>query len=264
MLEVVQHGPVTELRMATSFFGRGRYWASAFYFDGLLFDAGPPRTAQALADWLRERSLRVVLNTHVHEDHVGGDHALPLKPLVSPLGLDRLAHPPRTQPFRQLAWGRAKPALGQPLGPVVEADGLRLEVLPTPGHSDDHVIFIETQRGWAFTGDLFVHARIRYAQADENVLQTLGSLQRALKADFRELYCGHAGRVPDGKAALRRKIQYLEDIRGQALHLRQDGLGDEAIARRLFHRLGSWHWITAGWFSEVNLIHQLLGENHAS
>ncbi len=259
MLEVVQHGPVTELRMATSFFGRGLIWASAFYFDGLLVDAGLPRTAQALAGWLRQRPLHLVLNTHVHEDHVGGDYALPLKPLVSPLGLDRLAHPPRTQPFRLLAWGRARPALGEPLGPVVEADGFQLEVLPTPGHSDDHVIFIEKQRGWAFTGDLFVHTRIRYAQADENVLQILGSLQRAVKADFQELYCGHAGRVPDGKEALRRKIQYLEDIRGQALRLRQDGLGDVAIARRLFHRLGSWHWITGGWFSEVNLIHQLLG-----
>lgn len=263
MLRIADHGLVTELRFATSYFGRGMYWASAFYVDGLLVDSGPPHTAPELAAWLRDLPLKMAVNTHAHEDHVGGDHVLPLTPLAPAASLERLAHPPRIQPFRHLAWGRAKPVTALPLGSVVDAGSLRLEVLPTPGHSDDHVILVESQRGWAFTGDLFVSDRIRYAQADEDVLQALGSMRKALEADFDEIYCGHAGRVPDGKNALRRKIQFLEDLRGRALRLREQGMGEVAIARQVFGRLGTWHWITGGWFSEVNLIHQLLGAEHA-
>ena len=263
MLQIADHGLVTELRMATSFFGRGMVWASAFHVDGVLVDAGPPRTAPALAEWLRNHPLKIAVNTHAHEDHVGGDYLLPVTPLAPAASLERLAHPPRIQPFRHLAWGRARPVAAQPLGPSVEAGSLHFEVLPTPGHSDDHVVFVEPEHGWAFTGDLFVSDRIHYAQADEDVLEAMGSMRRALEADFEEIYCGHAGRVPDGKNALRRKIQFLEDVRGRALRLREQGLDEAAIARQVFGRLGNWHWITGGWFSEVNLIHQLLGDGDA-
>ena len=82
MLQIADHGLVTELRMATNFFGRGMVWASAFYVDGVLVDAGPPRTAPALAEWLRNHPLKIAVNTHAHEDHVGGDYLLPVTPLA--------------------------------------------------------------------------------------------------------------------------------------------------------------------------------------
>lgn len=264
MLEVVPHGPVTELRMATGLFGRGIYWVSAFSCERLLIDSGPPHTGKELAAWARGQPLEAVLNTHHHEDHVGGDPALPLQPFAPAASLERMAHPVRTQFFRQLAWGQAKPIRALPLDTAFETDAMRLQVIPTPGHSDDHVVFLAPERGWVFSGDLFIHERIRYAQADENVLQALGSMRQLLEYDFDEIYCGHAGRVPHGKAAMRRKVEFLEDVRGKALLLRDKGLEAGAIAREVFGGLGRWHYISGGWFSEVNLIRQLLGDEDGS
>lgn len=264
MLREIGHEPVTELRMATGVMGRGLYWVSAFYFEGVLVDAGPPRTAGELALWLQSRQLEAVLNTHQHEDHVGGDVSLPLTPLAPAPSLERMAHPERVQIFRRLAWGQPQPVHAHPLPPTFEAARARLEVIPTPGHSDDHVVFLEPDRGWVFTGDLFIHERIRYAQADEDVLATRASIRSLLQRDFQEIYCGHAGRVRQGKEALRRKAQFLEEVRGQALELKRNGLSERQIALRIFGRLGRWHWISDGWFSEIHLVRQLVRDEDAA
>ncbi len=264
MLKVIEHGPVSELRMATGLLGRGLYWASAFYFDGVLIDAGPPRTAAELASWLRARPLEAALNTHHHEDHVGGDVGLPLTPHAPARSLERMAHPSRVQLFRRLAWGQPQPVHALPLPARLEAGGVRFEVIATPGHSDDHVVLLETRRGWVFSGDLFIHERIRYAQADEDVLTTLASIRILLRHDFEEIYCGHAGRVRRGKEALQRKAQFLEDVRGRAIELKRRGWTEREIALRIFGRLGRWHWVSGGWFSEIHLVRQLMREGDVS
>lgn len=260
MLEVVSRGPVTELRMSAEVLGRGLYWVSAFTVGGVMIDSGPPRTQYELAAWARGRALSHVLNTHHHEDHVGGDSALAslgaavLAPAAS---LGRLAHPPRMQLFRHLVWGRPAPLNAQSLPEQVELGGLTFKVIPTPGHSDDHAVLLVPAHGWLFTGDAFVHERIRYAQADEDASVTLRALRSLLAVDFGEVFCGHAGYVREGKKAIGRKVAHLEEVQAKARLLGAEGLGDVAIARCIFGRLGRWHWITAGWFSEVNLVRQL-------
>jgi len=256
------HGAVTELRMATGFLGRGLYWVSAFHVEGLLVDAGLPRTARELRDWLNAHPIRAALLTHYHEDHVGGAYILPIAPLAPPASLDRLARPPRTQLFRQAAWGRARPVQAVPIAADTVVAGLHIQAIPTPGHSDDHVAYLLPQRGWLFTGDLFVHERVRYAQGDENVPRSIESMRRVLKLDFDEMYCAHGGRILQPHQALRRKVEFLEEVQARALALQEDGASAGQIARRVFGRLGAWHTITGGWFSEVNLIRSLL-EDHA-
>ncbi len=246
--------------MSAGFLGRGLYWVSAFSFGTVMIDSGPPRTRRDLAEWARGRRIDAVLNSHHHEDHVGGDAVLAghgADVLAPELSLGRLAHPPHIQPFRQLVWGRPRPLQAQALAPRGEAGGLAFEVIPTPGHSDDHVAIRIPEAGWLFTGDAFVHERIRYAQADEDAAQALRSLRALVACDFGEVFCGHAGYVPQGKGAIRRKIEHLEDVQGRALRLGEEGLDDRAIAERIFGKLGAWHWITRGWFSEVNLVRQL-------
>lgn len=260
MFVVLPHGLVTELRMATGVLGQPVYWASAYYVDGLLIDSGPPRTAPELAGWLAGRPLQAVLNTHHHEDHVGGNPHLTAPALAPAAALARIARPPRVQGFRRLAWGQPRPARAAALPAAVHLAGRRVRALPAPGHSEDHTVLLVPDEGWLFTGDLFIHERARYAQADEDVLQTCTSIRGLLREDFSELYCGHAGLVADGKAALARKLQFLDEVRGRALELARAGLAPGAIARRLFGRLGRWHWLTGGFFSEINLIRQLLAD----
>jgi glyoxylase-like metal-dependent hydrolase (beta-lactamase superfamily II) len=260
VIEAVEHGPVTELRLSAGLLGRGLYWVSAFVAGGVMIDAGSPRTRRELGGWVRGRRIQAALNTHHHEDHVGGDPMLAsigASVLAPAASLERLAHPPRIHLFRQLVWGRPAPFTAQPLPQRVAAGDLTFEVIATPGHCDDQVAFLCPEHGWIFTGDAFVHERIRYAQADEDASLSLRSLRSLLTHDFEEVFCGHAGYVRYGKEAIRRKVAHLEEVQAKARLLGREGLDDLAIARRIFGRLGNWHWITGGWFSEVNLVRQL-------
>ena len=78
------------------------------------------------------------------------------------------------------------------------------------------------------------------------------------------LFCSHAGIVQDGKAALRRKVDYWEDLQGRARDLLRAGQSLESIRDQL---LGPESWITAatrGHFSKLNLIRSLVRESETS
>jgi glyoxylase-like metal-dependent hydrolase (beta-lactamase superfamily II) len=50
-------------------------------------------------------------------------------------------------------------------------------VIPTPGHSEDHICLFEPNEGWLFSGDLFISERVKYMREDENVYSLLDSLK---------------------------------------------------------------------------------------
>jgi glyoxylase-like metal-dependent hydrolase (beta-lactamase superfamily II) len=116
--------------------------------DALVIDPG--LEPGLVLDFLREqgRTAAAVLNTHGHVDHIAGNEALkrafPQAPLVIGAGDAVML----TDPDANLSGLLGIPVVSPPAdrvlreGDVVEAAGVRLEVVDLPGHSPGHVVFV--------------------------------------------------------------------------------------------------------------------------
>lgn len=259
MFHVSQHEPLTRIRMARDLFGRPGYEVSAWAYRGFLIDSGPPTSARELVEWCRSHpEIRKVVLTHHHEDHVGGAAALQEElglPVFAPaLAVPILAEGLRMPLYRRAIWTTPRRFRAEPLGDRI--DGLR--VIPTPGHAMTHVCLFDEERRWLFSGDLYVHEKVRYLRRVEDAREHIASLRRVLALEPELLICDHAGILEHAKERLSRKIAFWEDLAGQALALKDRGLSTKEIARRLLGREGFLAWASLGDFSHRNLIESLL------
>jgi glyoxylase-like metal-dependent hydrolase (beta-lactamase superfamily II) len=243
----------------------------------MLVDTGCAHTAPELLRWLEqadrggERVERIV-NSHTHEDHIGANGPLQrrrpdLEILAHPLALPVLADPAGCQPlhpYRRLFWGWPTPSRAQPLeeGSRVQAGPFCFQVLYTPGHTVDHLCLWEPERGWLFSGDLFVGGKDRALRAGYDIWDIIASLKKVAALPVKTLFPGSARvREENPLQQLSGKIAYLEDLGGRVLELNERGWSVGAIARQL---CGGPLWIeavTLGHFTRRNLVRSYLGEN---
>jgi glyoxylase-like metal-dependent hydrolase (beta-lactamase superfamily II) len=162
--------------------------------------------------------------------------------------------------YRKLVWGRAPRFRAEALGDVVETGALRFRVLHTPGHSVDHVCLFEPERGWLFTGDLFLAERLRYLRSDEELDRLISSVEAAAATGATEVFCAHRGLVRGGVEALRRKADHLRSLRDRVLELLDEGLPEREIARRVIGPEGPMTWFSLGRFSVRNFVRSLARE----
>src|SRR5574337_1092048 len=142
--------------MARAIFGKAAYWTGIYFVDGLLVDSGPPNLAREVLRLCRELGVRQCVTSHHHEDH-SGNHGLlheqlRITPLAHAKGVARIADPEnRPQLYRRVTWGVPAPARAEAVGEWLETPRFRLRVIPTPGHSEDHIALYEPDRRWLYS-----------------------------------------------------------------------------------------------------------------
>ena len=124
--------------------------------EAIAIDAAIPSVAW-IADELaaRDWTLKLIVSTHGHWDHMGENAAVQAHtgaPIaVHPLDRDRLEHPqPLWAPFEIPP---CVPAVELAEGGVIRFGAIRLTVLHTPGHTEGSVCLQSTDDGVLFSGD---------------------------------------------------------------------------------------------------------------
>ena len=181
-----------------------------------LVDAGvgDPRHVEALAAALNGAALVRVLITHWHPDHVKGLPAL------------RERWPGLTVVD---AAGDAVPA----------GDGV-LEIVPTPGHSPDHLCFFERASGDLYCGDMARRGGtiVIPARKGGDLRAYLASLERMRALAPARLLPGHGPIVDDPIALIDEYIAHRQKREQQILQAMLDGARTvDDIVRRVYPAL---------------------------
>ena len=124
--------------------------------EAIAIDTATPSLAWIAAELAeREWTLRLVISTHGHWDHIGDNAAVAehtgASIAVHPLDRDRLTDPqPLWAPF---PIPPSVPAVDLAEGGEIRFGALRLTVLHTPGHTEGSVCLYDADDGRLFSGD---------------------------------------------------------------------------------------------------------------
>ncbi|MBZ5538579.1 MAG: DCC1-like thiol-disulfide oxidoreductase family protein [Acidobacteriia bacterium] len=227
-------------------------------YDGIVVDPGSPCMRRSLARHLRhlpKDSLRAVVATHHHEEHVGNLNWVSRQASV-PLYVSRATAQLLQSPGR-LPWVRAA-IIGQPeclqqpfelLPDQMTTQSGHLEVIEAPGHCDDQVVLYDRQEKILLAGDAFMGTYFATPNPDVDSRKWINTLERLLVLDIDVLVEGH-GHIhtlrpdfPDlpgivirqnPKVALQQKLSYLRWLRDQIEAGMSEGLTPAAVEATCF------------------------------
>jgi len=263
--ELIRHDDVTCVRGVLKNRLIGKMAINFFHLDNCLIDTGTSSMAGLYLDFFRRYPISQAALTHVHEDHAG------LAPWIkSSLGVpvylhagdhEEAARGTRLYLYRKMVWGNRAPFAADALPERIETGRHTLQVIHTPGHSPNHVVYLEKNRGWLFTGDLYIGPKQNVSFLEENTLDAIASIKKILAMDWDTIFCAHAGVQTDGKKKFMRKLRFFEDIRGNVEKLYGQGVSLMEINRRLFPKKDLWERLSHGEWTSYRMISTCLHEN---
>jgi hydroxyacylglutathione hydrolase len=158
---------------------------------------------------LKPSDIELIINTHCHYDHVGGDRAF-----LDAANCEVAIHELDAEPLRE---GdevvTCAIALGEKLEPLeptrllhdgdrIELGSLLLDVIHTPGHTQGSVCLYDHERSLLFSGDtIFCDDIGRVDLPTGNHGAMINSLKRLAKLKLEQLLPGHGPIVEEGAGA---------------------------------------------------------------
>ncbi|MBM4341513.1 MAG: MBL fold metallo-hydrolase [Deltaproteobacteria bacterium] len=268
-IRLEKNGFVSSIHMTSRFAGIPLFKVVAYYVDGLLIDTGFARCKEDFLKVCDELPmLNAVVNTHHHEDHTGNNFWFTKKygivPLAHPRATSYMNSPSRwIRLYRRFVWGVPPSWETAQVDSEIPTKNYRFLVIPTPGHSDDHICLYEPNEGWLFSGDLFLDKEIRYTREDEDIHALLDSLKRVAALKPRKMFCSFSGAIESPRESIKQKIDFLENLRKKVEEGLKEGLSPQEIQKKLLGPGDRFRFITGGQISKKNTIQAFLKKSRS-
>ncbi len=257
---------ITQRLTGRGWFGRDLYPVASYLVNGLLVDTGTAHEEKTFLRSLDGIPVRVIVNTHSHEDHIGGNGLLQSVRRV-PVLAHRLALPvlddPRLLsllPYQRFLFGTPRPSNGDPAGDTVATGQYTFRVLELPGHSRDHIGLFEEAQGWLFSGDAYIGGRERVLRKDYDVHEMIRTFRSLSVLPIRVLFTGTGHVLRDPARRIARKLEYLLEMEEKVRDLHRAGMEESEIASRLFSGDYFLRLATSGHFSAIHLVRSYLAK----
>src|SRR4030042_4731666 len=242
MIASTPYGEVLQIRMSRYPDFPSGMWVCAYLVDGLLVDTGMAHTAEELAKFLKDKHLKVAVNTHFHEDHISGNKFLQddygIEIYAPALSIDKINKPAKLYPYQEDIWGYPVPSIVKPIGDHINTQNYRFEVISTPGHDRDHICLFEKKNGWLFTGDLYVSTKPVVCRPNDDMWQVITDLKKIEALNALIMFPAPTHVVKDPAEKLAALMNYLEELGKRCEGLYNKGLGIEHIRQEVFGEEG--------------------------
>lgn len=164
--------------------------------------------------------LQCILITHQHPDHIGG---IP----------DILLHYGPVPVYKHKTQSEGSEYIHLKEGDQIQIDDSTLQVIETPGHSDDSISFWFPQEKAIFTGDIILGTGSTFLT---NYTKYLKSMEKLLSFEPEFLYTAHGeAKVPGNK--VQADLQHRKARESQILQVLQQNMKAEDIMRQVYGEL---------------------------
>ena len=264
IVDTFHHEEITGYKFGYLPIGKPTMLSHIYYVDGLLIDTGHSKMRQEIIATVKDLDVNQIFITHHHEDHSGNIAAFKkifdCKIYASDLCSKIMEQPPPLSLAQKFLWGNRHAFKGLlPKSHTIETKNYTFEIIPIPGHAGDMVALYERNKKWLFSADLFINHYIGYFVHNEDIALQISSIKAIQKLDYDTLLCSHNPQLINGKEALAKKLDFLEEFYKKVSLLYLNGLSKTEIFKKL--NLKEYHFmklISGGQLSKMNMINSVI------